>query len=192
MVVQMVVSQDVRAFLAVDVDKSLIDKIVEIQETFNLINAPVKFVEPENLHFTIKFFGDVNEEKIEEINDIITKKVVNFSSFDMLINGIGVFPSLRYIRVLWLGAENFDSFSNLQMELDQEFVKIGFEKERNYIPHLTIGRLKGSGNKDELVKKIEELNNITVGKTTIDRLILKKSELTPFGPIYTDLKTFNL
>jgi 2'-5' RNA ligase len=188
----MVISQDVRAFLAVEVDKSLINKIIEIQEIFKLIDAPVKFVEPENLHFTIKFFGDVNEEKIEEIKDIITKKVVNFSPFEILINGIGVFPSLRYIRVLWLGAENFDSFSKLQMELDSEFIKIGFEKERNYVPHLTIGRLKGSGNKDELVRKIEELNNIDVGKTTIDRLILKKSELTPEGPIYTDLKIFKL
>ena len=83
-------------------------------------------------------------------------------------------------------------FQNCKWILDQEFVKIGFEKERNYVPHLTIGRLKGSGNKDALVKKIEELNDIAVGKTTIDRLILKKSELTPDGPIYTDLKIFNL
>ncbi|PKL68856.1 MAG: RNA 2',3'-cyclic phosphodiesterase [Methanobacteriales archaeon HGW-Methanobacteriales-1] len=188
----MVISQDVRAFLAVDIDESLIDKIVEIQEIFKHINAPVKFVEPENLHFTLKFFGDVNEEKIEEVNDIIVKRVENFSPFEILIKGVGVFPSLRYIRVLWLGAENFDSFSKLQMDLDQEFVKIGFEKERNYVPHLTMGRLKGSGNKDALIKKIEELNNIAVGKTTIDRLILKKSELTPDGPIYTDLKVFNL
>ncbi|MDO9044663.1 MAG: RNA 2',3'-cyclic phosphodiesterase [Methanobacteriaceae archaeon] len=188
----MVISQDLRAFLAVDIDESLIDRIVEIQEIFKYINAPVKFVEPDNLHFTLKFFGDVNEAKIDEINDIIVKSVENFSPFDILINGIGVFPSLRYIRVLWLGAENFDSFSNLQMELDHEFVKIGFEKERNYVPHLTIGRLKGSGNKDALVKKIEELNDIAVGKTTIDKLILKKSELTPDGPIYTDLKVFNL
>lgn len=188
----MVISQDVRAFLAVDIDKSLIDRIVEIQEIFKQINAPVKFVEPENLHFTLKFFGDVNEEKIEEINNIIDKQVGNFSPFEILINGIGVFPSLRYIRVLWLGAENFDPFSKLQMDMDQEFVKIGFEKERNYVPHLTIGRLKGSGNKEALVKKIEELEDISVGKTIIDKLILKKSELTPDGPIYTDLKIFNL
>lgn len=188
----MVNSQDVRAFLAVDIDKNLIGRIIEIQEIFKQINAPVKLVEPENLHFTLKFFGDVNEEKIEEVKDIIVKMVGNFSPFEILINGVGVFPSLRYIRVLWLGAENFDPFSNLQMDLDQEFVKIGFKKERNYVPHLTIGRLKGSGNKDALVKKIEELNDIAVGKTTIDKLILKKSELTPDGPIYTDLKVFNL
>ncbi|MDP3624806.1 MAG: RNA 2',3'-cyclic phosphodiesterase, partial [Methanobacteriaceae archaeon] len=90
----MVISQDLRAFLAVDIDESLIDRIVEIQEIFKYINAPVKFVEPDNLHFTLKFFGDVNEAKIDEINDIIVKSVENFSPFDILINGIGVFPSL--------------------------------------------------------------------------------------------------
>jgi len=73
-----------------------------------------------------------------------------------------------------------------------EFIKIGFEKERSYIPHLTIGRLKGAENKEVLVKKIEELSDVDIGKTLIDRLTLKKSELTPSGPIYTDLEVFKL
>lgn len=185
-------SSDIRAFLAVDIDKTLIDKIVEVQETINSVKAPVKFVEPENLHFTLKFFGDVNEEKLGEINRIINENIGKFSPFELLINGMGVFPSLRYIRVLWLGTQDYNSFSEMQKEFDHEFAKLGFEKERSYIPHLTIGRLKGSENKEALVKKIEELSGIDVGKTMVNSLILKKSELTPDGPIYTDLEVFKL
>ena len=185
-------SQDIRAFLAVDVDKELIDSIVEIQEKIKVAGAPLKFVEPKNLHFTIKFFGDVSEEKLGEINNVIVEKLDKFSPFEMFIRGIGVFPSLRYIRVLWLGSENYEPFSNIQRELDLEFIKIGFEKERSYIPHLTIGRLKGAENKEVLVKKIDELSDVGIGKTLIDRLTLKKSELTPSGPIYTDLEVFKL
>lgn len=185
-------SPDIRAFLAVDVDKELIDPIVEIQEKIKLAGAPVKFVEPENLHFTVKFFGDVSEEKLDEINNLIVEKLDKFSPFEIFIRGLGVFPSLRYIRVIWLGSENYEPFSNIQKDLDSEFVKIGFDKERSYIPHLTIGRLKGAENKDVLVERIEQLIDVDIGKTIIDRLTLKKSELTPSGPIYTDLEVFKL
>ncbi|HSO25285.1 MAG TPA: RNA 2',3'-cyclic phosphodiesterase [Methanobacteriaceae archaeon] len=185
-------SQDIRAFLAVDVNRELIGRIREIQEEIKLAGAPVKFVEPENLHFTLKFFGDVNEEKLDEINKIIIDKIENFSPFEISISGMGVFPSLRYIRVFWLGSENFEQFSNIQRELDLEFIKIGFEKERSYIPHLTIGRLKGAENKEVLVEKIKQLNDVEIGSTLIDSLCLKKSELTPLGPIYTDLEVFKL
>lgn len=185
-------SPDIRAFLAVDVDRELIGGIRKIQEEIKLVGAPVKFVEPENLHFTIKFFGDVNEEKLDEINRIIIEKIENFSPFKISIKGLGVFPSLRYIRVLWLGSENFEQFSNLQRELDHEFIKIGYEKERSYIPHLTIGRLKGAENKEVLVEKIKQLSDVEIGSTIIDKICLKKSELTPLGPIYTDLEVFKL
>lgn len=185
-------SLDIRAFLAVDMDKNLIERIVEVQELVNEVGAPVKFVEPENLHFTIKFFGDVNEEKLNQIKSIIDKGILKFSPFEINIHGMGVFPSLRYIRVVWLGTSVYESFSNLQKEFDQEFVKVGFKKERSYIPHLTIGRLKGSNNKELLVEKIQELNDIDIGNIIINQLILKKSELTPSGPIYTNIETYEL
>ncbi|MCK9152492.1 RNA 2',3'-cyclic phosphodiesterase [Methanobacterium alcaliphilum] len=185
-------NSDMRAFLAVDVDKTLLNKIGDIQNNLGAAEAPVKFVEPQNLHLTLKFFGDINEEKLNEISNIISQKVENFNPFDLLIEGVGVFPSLRYIRVIWLGTKNIDSFSDIQKELDDEFIKLGFDKERSYIPHLTIGRLKGSTNKEVLVEKIEELSDVQIGKMAVNKLILKKSELTPAGPIYTDLMVFEL
>ena len=78
------------------------------------------------------------------------------------------------------------------MEFDEDFVKMGFKKERSYIPHLTIGRVKGAHNKDALVSTINELEDIEIGKMTVKKIVLKQSELTPVGPVYTDVKEFEL
>jgi 2'-5' RNA ligase len=163
-----------RAFLAVDVNEELLEKIGEVQNKLAKAEAAVKFVEPENLHFTFKFFGDISREKADEIIGMISEKTKKYSPFEVSIKGVGVFPHLGYIRVLWLGVEDSDQFSKMQMDFDEEFIKMGFKKERSYIPHLTIGRVK------------------EIGKTTIKNLVLKESELTPAGPIYTDVKEFQL
>ncbi|MCC7557448.1 MAG: RNA 2',3'-cyclic phosphodiesterase [Methanobacteriaceae archaeon] len=181
-----------RTFLGIDLDENLVEKVVGLQKKLMETEAPLKLVEGENLHFTFKFFGEINQEKQDEIIKATKNKVSEFEPFDLSIKGMGVFPNLRYIRVLWLGVENPELFSKMLQGFDEEFVKMGFKKERSYIPHLTIGRLKGAQNKEDLVTKIEELNEVEIGNMKVDRLILKKSELTPSGPIYTDLKEFEL
>ena len=78
------------------------------------------------------------------------------------------------------------------MDLDEEFLKLGFKKEKSYIPHLTIARVKGAKNKEALINLIKEMENVYIGDMLVDKLVLKKSELTPVGPIYTNLKEFKL
>ena len=181
-----------RAFMAVEVNKGLVNKILEIQKMLAEANALVKFVEPENLHFTFKFLGDITPEKGEAIVEMAEEKVKNYSPFDINIQGTGVFPNLGYIKVIWLGVEEPDTFSQMQEDFDKEFVKMGFNKERSYIPHLTVGRVKGVQNKELLLSVVKELEDIEVGTMKVDKLILKESDLTPVGPIYTDLKLIKL
>jgi RNA 2',3'-cyclic 3'-phosphodiesterase len=177
-----------RAFMAVEVNTKLIDGIIEIQKTLAEANALVKFVEPENLHFTFKYLGDITPETAETITNMAEQKIESYSPFDIKIKGTGAFPNLGYIKVIYLGIENPDKFSKMQEDFDQEFVKMGFKKERSYIPHLTIGRVKGVQNKELLVEMVKDLEDVDIGTMTVDRIILKESELTPVGPIYTDLK----
>jgi RNA 2',3'-cyclic 3'-phosphodiesterase len=181
-----------RAFMAVEVNKGLVNKILEIQKMLAEANALVKFVEPENLHFTFKFLGDITPEKGEAIVEMAEEKVKNYNPFDINIQGTGVFPNLGYIKVIWLGVEEPDTFSQMQEDFDKEFVKMGFNKERSYIPHLTVGRVKGVQNKELLLSVVKELENIEVGTMKVNKLILKESDLTPVGPIYTDLKQIKL
>jgi 2'-5' RNA ligase len=181
-----------RAFMAVEVNKGLVDEILKIQKMLAEANALVKFVEPENLHFTFKFLGDITPEKAEYIVNMAEEKVKDYSPFDITIKGTGVFPNMGYIRVIWLGVEEPDAFSQMQEDFDQEFVKMGFNKERSYIPHLTVGRVKGVQNKELLISVVKELEDIEVGSMKVNRLILKESDLTPVGPIYTDLMEIRL
>ena len=181
-----------RAFLAVDLDEPLLDKVLEVQEKLENSNARVKYVEKNNLHFTCKFFGEISPKKTDQLIKIVTEKIINQKHFKINIKGTGVFPHLGYIRVIWLGLEQSDKFSNLLMDFDDEFIKLGFKKERNYTPHLTIGRVKGSQNKEALVSIIKELEDIEIGEMNVNRILLKKSELTPEGPIYTTIKEFEL
>ena len=179
-----------RAFIAVDVDSRLSYKIQDIQRDLKKTRAPLKMVEPENLHFTFKFFGEVSSSQADQIISVTQQKLENYQSFPLHIKGTGVFPKMEYMRVIWLGIENPQRFSEMQKDLDQEFAKMGFKKERSYIPHLTIARVKGPQNKEILAEKIQKLESIEIGEMTVEKLVLKKSELTPVGPIYTDVKNF--
>ena len=176
--------------MAVDVDRRLSYKIQKIQKDLIKTDAPLKLVEPENLHFTFKFFGDITKEQSEEIINITQGKLEKYQSFPLDIKGIGVFPHPGYMRVIWLGIKDPEKFSQMQKDLDEEYVKLGFKKERSYTPHLTIARVKGSHNKEFLADKMDQLKDIDIGEMTVEKLVLKKSELTPVGPIYTDVKDF--
>ena len=181
-----------RAFLAAEIDEELKDKIAEVQEQLKEADAPVKFVEPPNLHFTFKFFGEIDEDKSEEIVNAVETKVQNYSPFEISIKGVGIFPNPRYIRVVWLGVEDSGPFSRLQMALDEDFQKMGFKKERSYVPHLTMGRVRGAKNKDALLSRIDELKEVEIGRMRIEKLLLKESVLKPEGPVYTTVNEFDL
>ena len=181
-----------RAFLAAEIDEELKEKITDVQKQLMEADAPVKYVEPHNLHFTFKFFGEINEKKHEEIVSVVKSKVQNYSPFEMSIKGVGLFPNPRYIRVVWLGVGDSGPFSRLQMAMDEDFQKMGFKKERSYVPHLTMGRVRGAKNKDALLSKIDELKDIEIGKMKIEKLLLKESVLKRDGPVYTTVNEFDL
>lgn len=181
-----------RAFLAADIDEELKEKIADVQKQLKEADAPVKFVEPHNLHFTFKFFGEIDEEKAEQIVRAVETKVQNYAPFEISIKGVGVFPNTRYIRVVWLGVEDSEPFSKLQMAMDEDFKKMGFKKERSYVPHLTMGRVRGAKNKDALLSRIDELKEVEIGKMRIEKLVLKESVLKRDGPVYTTVNEFDL
>jgi RNA 2',3'-cyclic 3'-phosphodiesterase len=181
-----------RAFLAVDVDEKLVNEISEVQKKLSDANAQLKFVEPENLHFTFKFFGEISLEKSEEIIEVVQKKIEKHHPFPINIKGMGVFPHMGYMRVIWLGVEQAEAFSRMLKDFDETFIKMGFKKEKSYDPHLTIVRVKGAQNKEALAALIKELEGVEIGEMTVDKMVLKESELTPAGPIYTNLKEFEL
>ncbi len=182
----------IRSFLAIELDKELVPKILDVQKEFKKTNANIKYVPSQNMHFTLKFFGNIDLDMVEDISSAVEKVIKNYSSFDLNIKNCGCFPNKKVIKVLWLGLEEGSPIKNLQKDLDKEFRKLGFKKERNFISHLTIGRVKSPKNKKEIREAIERLENIEIGQMTVSKICLKKSTLTPQGPIYEDIKVFEL
>ena len=122
----------------------------------------------------------------------VEKVIKKYSSFELNIKTCGCFPNMKVIKVLWLGLDEGSPIKDLQKDLDKEFRKLGFKKEKNFISHLTIGRVKSPKNKQEIRKTIEKLEDIEIGQMTVSKICLKKSTLTPQGPIYEDIKVFEL
>lgn len=182
----------IRAFLAIDLKEEFKPQIKEIIEDFKTLNTDIKFVEVENLHFTLKFFGDVDENKINQISEIVSNTLEGFDPFNLKIQGCGAFPNLNHIKVIWLGTEENTILNSLHDDLDDEFSKIGFKKDFRFSNHLTIGRMKSAKNKNQVKEKLNDYKTVEIGEMSIGRISLKKSTLTPDGPIYEDVKVFDI
>jgi 2'-5' RNA ligase len=182
----------IRAFLAIDLDDDLKPKINKIIKEFKKTDARIKYVELANLHLTLKFFGDIDTEGLGLLEEAIANVVSQFDSFKIRIAGCGAFPNNKRIKVIWVGIDEDSIIRDLHDKLDKEFVCLGFDKDRRFSTHLTIGRMKSAKGKDKVKSTIEEFSDVEIGEMEVDRIVLKKSTLTPAGPIYEDLKIFEL
>lgn len=182
----------VRAFLAIDLDDDLKPKINKIIKEFKQIDTRIKFVELTNLHLTLKFFGEIDTNGLELLEAKIANVVSQAEPFDIKIKGCGAFPNNNHIKVIWVGIDEDSIIKPLHDKLDSEFVKLGFDKDKKFSTHLTIGRMKSAKNKDKVKSVIEEFSDIEIGEMRVEKISLKKSTLKPSGPVYDDLKVFKL
>jgi len=177
-----------RVFIGIDIDEAVRQKLVAAQEQLQATGAQLKLVEPPNVHVTMKFLGEVPEDKIGAIAEALRKAAAATGQFDIGVKGIGVFPNLRYIRVVWAGvAEGRDEVIGLQQGIDRELGPLGFRPERDFVPHLTIARVKTAKQKERLAAFIKEMAGTEFGTTRAQAVELKQSTLTQKGPIYTTL-----
>ncbi|MDR1819029.1 MAG: RNA 2',3'-cyclic phosphodiesterase [Methanobrevibacter sp.] len=179
-----------RTFLAVDIDENLISNILNVQKELKTTNADIKYVSKENLHFTLKFFGDLDKNMISKISEVVKDILKDFKPIELDINSLGTFPNEDHIKVIWIGTSKNNEFLNLVNRLNAKFNNLGFKKDKDFKSHLTIGRMRNSKNRKEVKNLINEFKDLEIGEMKISKLSLKKSELTSNGPIYSDLETF--
>lgn len=180
-----------RGFIAIDIEA--FPKIVDIVNEIKKSGAFVKTVELKNIHITLKFLGNTEEGHIEKIENIIKDSLKDVEPFEIELKGAGVFPNMNYMKVMWIGIKPEELIGSIAKKIDEQLSKIGFEKEkRRFSAHLTIARIKSAKNKDKLQQILEKYQEVEFGKFNIESIKLKKSDLTPKGPIYTTLKDVKL
>lgn len=176
----------VRCFVAVDVeDPTIVSRVASIQEQLEATGAKLKLVELENLHLTLRFIGEIPRELVEKVAEAL--KLVEFSPFTVRFVGLGAFPNPRRPRVVWVGVEEgARELAELSAKVNSALAKLKLPKpEEEFTPHLTIARVKsGVGSLPDLIEKSRGLE---FGSMVVDRIRLKKSTLTPRGPIYETL-----
>ena len=187
-----------RAFIAVDLSEEIRAKIAGIQQEFaglGLTQGAVKFVDAKQTHQTVKFLGDVPDDGVEQIKSALAG--ISQKPFELELRGVGFFPAAsldkaRNIRVIWMGIERgAEKLKALQEEVESEMHALGFPLEKRFSAHVTLCRVKKPLRPENelrrVLKKIEELREVEAGKMLVEELKLKKSTLTPKGPIYGDL-----
>jgi len=183
------VSEDrIRSFIAVELgDGDLPTKITSLQRTLIQTGADLKIVEPQNIHLTLRFLGEISTGLVESVCEAMRQ--IKFQPFDLELEGLGCFPDYRRPNVVWVGiARGEVELRSIFDQLEPNLGKLGFPPDRKgFSPHLTIARVRSGRNRQKLVEAVEALKDQSLGSITVSRVKLKKSVLTPKGPIYTTL-----
>jgi len=182
-------SEAMRSFLAFDIDNDdVLRKMTEAQELLVKTGADLKAVEPKNIHVTLRFLGNITSATAEKIFEAM--KAVQFVPFEVKIHGVGAFPTPRYPRVVWAGiTQGSDQLRSIFMQLEPQLQSLRFAPDpRGFSPHLTIARVRSGRNKAELSTWLGQNVDYDFGVLRAACLRLKRSVLTPRGPIYSTLK----
>jgi len=182
-------SEMIRSFIAFDLNnEAVLQRFREVQDKLVKTSADLKLVEPKNIHITMRFLGDIKPTIVDSVHE--TMKKVSFSAFNCEIRGLGAFPDLRYARVIWAGIrKGAEELKNVFNQLEPNLQQLGFRPDpKGFSPHLTLARVKTGRNKAELARCIQDLADYNFGVVRADCLRLKKSVLTPKGPLYSTLR----
>ena len=177
-----------RAFIAVDFPSEVVKEIARVQGVLGKKQFTGKMTELENLHLTLKFLGEIDLEKVEEARKELRK--IEFGKFEARLAEAGTFnhrgrPSLVWIKVGGKG------IFELQSAVDEAMSKAGFKKEKRFMSHLTVARVKYVKAQKEFIEHVRNLG-VKDLKWEVKEFRLMKSELNPMGPNYTIVEEFKL
>jgi 2'-5' RNA ligase len=177
-----------RCFIALELSREAINEIEEIQKLIKKKGFFYgKFTEPENLHLTLKFLGEVDDEKIEEVKKKLGEIKIN--KFNASLGALGFF-SEKIFRILWIKLMGKEIWE-LQKQVDDALSELGFRKEERFMSHITIARIKKVIDKKFLVNYVKNLRHRKI-KFEVKDFCFKKSELKIDGPAYSDIEKYSL
>lgn len=162
----------------------------EFLKTYNSLKSGLRFcritwVNPYNIHVTLKFFGETEERKIPEISRILKEVASRHQPFTCELVNVGIFGSSYSPKVIWFGIENADPLKMLGNDMLRSLEAIGWERDRqNFVPHLTIGRIKEVPDRQLFQKMIDEHKKTRMQDIQVSEFHLYESLLMREGPVY--------
>jgi len=186
-----------RAFIAVELPAILqasLKNVIHLLQQSD--NRSVRWIPTHNIHLTIKFLGDIDQDTIPGIIQVLIHRIRNYAAFSVRLSGLGAFPGLDRPRVIWAGMEAPKTIFELHQDIENELSVLGFPREnRPFSPHLTLGRIRNNADISGIRKLsalIKRDSDFTSGPAELDHLTFFRSELTPGGAVYTPLHRLKL
>jgi 2'-5' RNA ligase len=179
----------VRTFIAVEIPAEVKDHANRLIARLQTAGAKVTWVAPRNMHWTLKFLGDVDMLETPKICEAVARAVEPLAPFDVEARGAGGFPDTRRPRTVWIGmGQGTAELAELHDAIERELAGLGYPKDnRRFRPHLTIGRVRGATAIEELGLLVEKNADFASGLSTVYEVIVFASELGPDGPTHEPL-----
>jgi 2'-5' RNA ligase len=183
----------IRAFIAIEIHHAVIQRIFAATDELRQRISGIRWNSPNNCHLTLKFLGDIDEQQIEPIGQVLQRDLSLFPRFAINAKGLGVFPDAKRPRVLWVGIEG-KPLAALAEKVEKALASVGFaEEKRKFTPHLTIGRWRQFRRSDnDLTDALAQWQERNFSGSTVHEVVLFQSILSPTGAEYRRLKAVPL
>ena len=190
--------EPVRSFIAIELPDKLKVELSHLEAQLKSGKQPgIKWVDPYSIHLTLKFLGSIAVDRIKEITEAMDKAAQGIPPFHLEVKGLGVFPNLKRVQVVWVGMSGeVDKLNQLQKRIESNLARLGFAPEsRSFTPHLTLARLRNQASPDERQRLGQLIANIrfeAADTIKVDTINLMRSQLTREGAIYSRISAVAL
>lgn len=182
-----------RIFIAIKVnpDKPFLEMLNSFKSTLN--KDVIKWINPENIHITLAFLGNTENDFIKEIGSMLERTCKNYGGFELMIRGTGIFRNINDARIIWTSIDHSEQLLNLAAKILKGLAEIDVKPDdKPFKPHITIGRIKHLNNRENFKQMTEQYRTVELQKVQVDEVILYESILLENGPKYVALGRYNL
>jgi RNA 2',3'-cyclic 3'-phosphodiesterase len=183
----------IRAFIAINLTPEITKRLDQVSSQLQekLLQVPVRWVPPKNIHLTLKFLGDVSLMNLEILKEVLQHEAAVHKRFDFSVGELGAFPNIRHPRVIWVGIEAPHELASIQRNIESAMARIGYAPEdRPFSPHLTLGRVsRNATSRDTLLMGdvLEAAKVGFLGVNPVKGICLYRSDLKPSGAEYSQI-----